>query len=166
MTLRPSETTVTTEGVLTNQGLIEHHTDHHLSEAAWVKYADRLEEMVKWLAMTYGDNVPVFATALPDGTPLTTGIMLEALYKEVVGHRDWQPSSGYWVQCTECSTMYVHHADLSEPSPFCGYCEKLAQEYHAHRNPMGRGHVALKLAGTNRNGEEVWEPVASTMEVF
>lgn len=107
-------------------------------------YQDRLRLLVKWLAMPYGDNVPIFAKALPDGTPLETGIMLEGLYKDVMGQREWSPTAGYWVQCHECGSMYVLRTDLEEPTPFCAECERLASAYHEHRNPTkGGGHVAV-----------------------
>lgn len=78
-------------------------------------YVVELEGLVKWLAMPYGENLPIFATSLPDGTVLETGLRQRALYRAVVGRKEWV--SGTWVQCSCCGQMYVRSELLEPPSP-------------------------------------------------
>jgi hypothetical protein len=66
---------------------------------------ERLELLVRWLAMPYGENRPIFATELPNGVPLESGAMLEALYTEVVGPKE--PTRGAWFRCPTCSMWQI-----------------------------------------------------------
>jgi hypothetical protein len=70
----------------------------------------RLEALVRWLALPYGDNVPVFATQLPDGRTLATGVMLRDLYTSLMGPST--PTSGTWQQCPTCQRWDIHSALL------------------------------------------------------
>lgn len=65
-----------------------------------------LIDLVRWLALPYGDNMPVFATELPDGRPLQDGRRLAELYLEVVGDKR-NPTPGAWRQCPSCRQWYV-----------------------------------------------------------
>lgn len=112
--------------------------------AEWKTYADKLEGLCRWLALPFGDNVPVFAKALPDGRPLETGIMMEALYKEVMGPRDYQPTAGHWVQCPACHKMSVERNDITEQAPYCALCIHIADQWNEHRNGPG-GHVPAEV---------------------
>lgn len=64
-----------------------------------------LQDLIRWLALPYGDNSPIFATSLPDGTPLETGREMQAMYREIVGEKNG--TTGTWFQCPECSTWQV-----------------------------------------------------------
>ena len=75
------------------------------SSSSWVDMVNDLVELVEWLAMPYGDNRPVFATELPDGRPLDTGVKLERLFTAVMGEKRETP--GAWVQCEECRAWHV-----------------------------------------------------------
>ena len=75
-----------------------------------------LEILVRWLAAPYGDNMPVFATELPDGRPLKTGLMLERLYAEIVGPTQPAPG-GTWYQCPSCSHWQIRSDLLLDPTP-------------------------------------------------
>lgn len=70
-----------------------------------------LQDLIRWLALPYGDNAPIFATSLPDGTPLETGREMEALYREVVGEKTG--TAGSWFQCPECGMMQVRSVVLA-----------------------------------------------------
>ena len=78
-------------------------------------YTAELEQLVKWLALPYGDNSPIFATALPDGRLLETGVRMRAVYRAVVGDKQW--TAGTWVTCDCCGQMYVNTELLYEPVP-------------------------------------------------
>jgi hypothetical protein len=80
-----------------------------------IRYAVELEELVKWLALPYGENQPIFATSLPDGRILETGVKMMALYRHVVGSKQWV--RGTWVQCQHCSQMYVKSELLEGSGP-------------------------------------------------
>lgn len=69
-----------------------------------------LEELVRWLAIPWSQagNMPLFATELPDGRPLETGLKLKALYEEVVGYGGHE-GQGAYRQCPECRQWYVHY---------------------------------------------------------
>jgi hypothetical protein len=61
-----------------------------------------LEDLVRWLAIPYGDNSPQFAVADWTGAPLDDGKRLSALYQEVVGETR-PPVHTAWTQCPTCS---------------------------------------------------------------
>ena len=60
-----------------------------------------LEDVVKWLALPYGDNSPQFATATWEGAPLEDGRRLAAVYESVVGETR-PPVPTAWTQCPTC----------------------------------------------------------------
>jgi hypothetical protein len=99
-------------------GARESEPEMNTPEAAlrsWLNRAEELELLVLWLAMPYGENQPIFATALPDGRVLETGVKLQALYRQVVGEKQW--THGIWVQCPCCSQMYVQSETLETVGP-------------------------------------------------
>ena len=61
-----------------------------------------LEDLVRWLALPYGDNSPQFATATWEGAPLEDGKRLAAVYASVVGETR-PPVPTAWTQCPTCS---------------------------------------------------------------
>lgn len=48
------------------------------------EYVKRLENLVRWLALPYGDNVPIFPHVDQWGNELAATIELERTYREVV----------------------------------------------------------------------------------
>ena len=73
-------------------------------------YIDDLKQLIQWLAMPWSQagNLPMFATELPDGRPLDTGIKLKALYESIVGAGGHE-GQGAYRQCPECRQWYVHY---------------------------------------------------------
>lgn len=67
---------------------------------------DDLLALLKWMALPYGTNEPVFAASLPTGRPLESNIRLQATWRAIFGERKVIP--GEWRQCPECRTWYVH----------------------------------------------------------
>ena len=68
----------------------------------------RLELLVRWLAAPYADNLPVFATELPDGRPLLAGLALEKLFTEVMGDQvGTRHVSGAWWRCPSCDLWQI-----------------------------------------------------------
>jgi hypothetical protein len=47
-------------------------------------YVSRLERLVRWLALPYGENVPIFPHEDQYGNPLPASVELEETYREVV----------------------------------------------------------------------------------
>ncbi len=78
-----------------------------MSDHLEVSVAD-LADLIEWLAMPYGDNEPVFATALPDGRPLDAGIRLQRIWRAVMG--EGRRSDGAWVMCDACGRPWYVHA--------------------------------------------------------
>ncbi len=67
---------------------------------------EALEDLVRWLALPYGENTPLFATATWDGQPLETGKRMAELYAEVVGGRSEPPRVGVaWTRCPTCDSF-------------------------------------------------------------
>jgi hypothetical protein len=60
-----------------------------------------LTDLVRWLALPYGDNSPQFATATWEGAPLEDGKRLAAVYASVVGETR-PPVPTAWTQCPTC----------------------------------------------------------------
>ena len=73
--------------------------DEHLVRA--VARIGDLTDLVKWLALPYGDNSPQFATATWEGAPLEDGRRLAAVYESVVGETR-PPVPTAWTQCPTC----------------------------------------------------------------
>lgn len=67
-----------------------------------------LEELVRWLSLTYGDNEPIFAGAdgygTRDGLPLGSAPQMHTLWHQVVGrvHTEGPTENSRWSQCPEC----------------------------------------------------------------
>jgi len=64
-----------------------------------------LRELVKWLALPFGDNEPIFATKGVSGETLETGVKLRDLYRSIVGEKE--PVRGIWFQCPTCNMWQV-----------------------------------------------------------
>jgi hypothetical protein len=84
-----------------------------------------LRQLVQWLALPYGNNMPIFGTMLPNGDVLETGVKLKALYADVVGEKD--PTAGAWYQCPACGMMQVASPDLGDPVGITNADELAAQ---------------------------------------
>ncbi len=76
---------------------------------------DALERLVRWMALPFGENTPIFNDEQRD---------LEALYREVV----WTdgpklpPMPGKWVKCPTCSMIHLRsveeESDVEWQEPF------------------------------------------------
>ena len=65
-----------------------------------------LEDLVRWLALPYGENRPLFATADWQGKPLDDGKRLEETYLSVVGEKSEPARVGMaWTRCEMCGTF-------------------------------------------------------------
>jgi hypothetical protein len=65
-----------------------------------------LEDLVRWLALPYGENRPLFALADWEGKPLDDGKRLEATYLSVVGEKSEPARVGVaWTRCEMCGTF-------------------------------------------------------------
>jgi hypothetical protein len=73
----------------------------------------QLKLLCRWLALPLGDNRPVFATELPDGTPLETGRNLEALFDQVCPIHP-RVTPGTWWRCPSCDLWQIR-SDLPTP---------------------------------------------------
>jgi hypothetical protein len=71
-----------------------------------------LEELIRWLALPYGDNEPIFAYSNWDGTPIDSGARLRAVWHRVVGDTSKLNEHGTWVRCPHCGSYQVHSAPL------------------------------------------------------
>lgn len=74
---------------------------------------EALEGLVRWLARTYGDNEPIFATELPPwmgGGVLEDGLRNQALYRELMG--EGIPTGGAAFQCDQCGTWQVRSPEI------------------------------------------------------
>lgn len=82
---------------------------------------DKLKELVRWLSMPYAGGRPIFATALPNGQLLDTGLAMQALWDEVNGYDPDQfgtmsgtvtderntQVTGAWMVCPHCGSRTV-----------------------------------------------------------
>jgi hypothetical protein len=66
---------------------------------------DDLLLLVRWLALPYGANTPVFAMENPYGQPLPASRRLKATWEAIIGEGNETP--GVWRQCAECRGWYV-----------------------------------------------------------
>ena len=65
-----------------------------------------LEVLVRWLALPYGENRPLFATADWQGKPLDDGKRLAETYLSVVGEKSEPARVGMaWTRCPTCGTF-------------------------------------------------------------
>jgi len=62
-----------------------------------------LRDLVRWLAIPYGDNSPQFATADWNGEPLEDGKRLQAVYESVMGKPKEPAPHTAWTKCPTCS---------------------------------------------------------------
>ena len=89
-----------------------------LSRALWRQ--TELEELVRHLALPYGDNEPVFAGAdgrgTWDGEPLETARRLRELFRELVPGKVPAGVDQAWTQCAACGQWSCHRL-LEGPGP-------------------------------------------------
>lgn len=85
------------------------------------EYIQELEGLVRWLSMPYAGGRPIFATALPNGQLLDTGLAMQALWDEVNGFDPDQfgtmsgtetderntAVTGAWMVCPHCGSRTV-----------------------------------------------------------
>jgi hypothetical protein len=64
-----------------------------------------LVDLVKWLAIPYGDNAPMFATADWSGEPLEDGRRLKAAWVSIMGPGEPPDPHRAWTQCPTCGVM-------------------------------------------------------------
>ena len=68
-----------------------------------------LLDLIRWLALRYGDNEPVFAVETAfSGQPLPEGVRRQATWQAIFGEKTPPPSGLAWRQCPECRQWYVH----------------------------------------------------------
>ncbi len=71
-----------------------------------------LEALVRHLALTYGDNEPVFAGAdgrgTVDGQPLELAARLRDLYRDLVPGKVPAGAELAWVECSACGQWSCH----------------------------------------------------------
>lgn len=68
-----------------------------------------LLELIRWLALPYGGNEPIFAVEDQFGRALPEGLRRQATWRAIFGEPDHDPLPGAWRQCQECRGWYVHH---------------------------------------------------------
>jgi|ERR1039458_5109009 hypothetical protein len=86
---------------------IAHNKD--LDDAA--EYTLALEELIRWLALPYAGNEPIFAHSNWDGSPIESGARLRKTFRHVVG--PGPETLGAWARCTTCG-IYSVRSELIE----------------------------------------------------
>lgn len=79
-------------------------TDTYVIDTPLAAYQDLLD-LIRWLAIPYGTNEPVFAVEGIDGRPLPEGVRRRDTWRMIFGERRERP--GVWRQCGECRGWQV-----------------------------------------------------------